>query len=192
VQLASDTQANANSISYKDPYTFLIARTVRSQEYESNERFPHCAETRLRIKTVSGFDWQRCPIPGKRTRPGRALIQDDKANPLTALVLGLIWRGWRVDCLIQSMPNTTLAPEDDNSDFPRGAQFSPPPRVNPTEAKSGTQVLTFRFGLNSQTAGFEILPWPGVDPSARPKDSVAIAMKYLIDGKERRSREEKK
>jgi hypothetical protein len=92
------------------------------------------------------------------------------------------------------MPNTTLAPEDDNSDFPRGAQLSPPPRVNPAEAKSRTQVQTLRFGLNSQTAGFEILPWPGVDPSARPKDkdSVAIAMKYLIDGKERRSREEKK
>jgi hypothetical protein len=89
------------------------------------------------------------------------------------------------------MPNTTLAPEDDNSDFPRGAQFSPSPRAN-AEAKSRTQMQTFRFGLNSQTAGFEILPWPGVDPSARSKDSVAIAMRYLIDGKERRSREEKK
>ena len=89
------------------------------------------------------------------------------------------------------MPNTTLASEDDNPDFPRGHKLSPAPRVNPTEAKSRTELQTFQFRFNSPTVGFEILPWPGVDPSARPKDSVAIAMKYLIEGKEHRNREEK-
>jgi hypothetical protein len=85
------------------------------------------------------------------------------------------------------MANATLAPEDDDSQFPRG-QINPPPRVKPADVRSRTEVQSFHFGFKSQTAGFEILPWPGIDPSAKPKDTVAIAMKYLIDAKDQRNR----
>jgi hypothetical protein len=82
------------------------------------------------------------------------------------------------------MPNLILAPEDDDSDFPRVHNLASSPLVDETDMNQGTELQRLRFHFNPHKVGFGILPWPGVDPAGKNKDKVVIAMKYLMEGKD--------
>jgi hypothetical protein len=88
------------------------------------------------------------------------------------------------------MPNLTLAPEDDDSDSPRGREVGPSPQDQGIDLNQWTEMQDLRVRFDPHKVGFGLLPWPGVDPAL--KDNAAIAMKFLIDGKDHRNREEKK
>jgi len=91
----------------------------------------------------------------------------------------------------KDMRNLTLAPEEDDSDFPGGHNVGPSPN-DADNSKPRTELQRLRFQFNPHKVGFGLLPWPGVDPSGRSQDTVVIAMKYLMDGKSDRNREGKK
>jgi hypothetical protein len=79
------------------------------------------------------------------------------------------------------MANLTLAPEDDDRDFPRDHNFGPSPRDGMSDLELRTELKKYHEQFNPHKVGFGLLPWPGVDPSGR-KDKIAIAMQYLMDG----------
>jgi hypothetical protein len=88
---------------------------------------------------------------------------------------------------MQSMSNFTLAPEeDDPMSSDREAEIN---RTADLGQPSETQSV--RYQLRSGVTGVEMLPWPGVKPTAQSVDSIAIAMKYLIDGANRRAERNK-
>jgi hypothetical protein len=87
------------------------------------------------------------------------------------------------------MSNTILAPEDDSSDF---GHNHGPRNQNATRHNLATEVQKLRIAFNPHRVGFGILSWPGVSEPVRAADSVEVAMKYLIEGKGQKDREEKK
>jgi hypothetical protein len=79
------------------------------------------------------------------------------------------------------MANLTLAPEDDDPDFPRGHDVRPSPR-EATDPMRQVKPLTFHDRFDPHKIGFGLLPWPGVDASGTRGDNVGIAIQYLMDG----------
>ena len=89
------------------------------------------------------------------------------------------------------MANLTLAPEDDDG-FHLTHHLDPSPKDTPGEPKETTELETLRGRFNPQKVGFGIRPWPGTDQSAGTEDTVTIATRYLMDGKDLRKNEGKK
>jgi hypothetical protein len=77
------------------------------------------------------------------------------------------------------MRNFTLAPEEDEPSASGG--YTPIHSTGRSSQTTETQRVKYQFSLHR--AGFEMRPWPGVNPAAKSGDSVAMAMRYLIDGK---------
>jgi hypothetical protein len=90
------------------------------------------------------------------------------------------------------MPNLTLAPEDDDSAFPRSHNLESSPRGNANDSNHLSELQNVRLHFNPHKVGFGILPWPGVDQSRPAKEAVVVAMRYLIDGKDQRDHGDKK
>jgi hypothetical protein len=87
------------------------------------------------------------------------------------------------------MANLTLAPEDDNSDLRHGDNVGlTGTKANDCNPQSELQKIRFRF--NPHKVGFGILPWPGTEQPKPAKNTVTIAMNYLVDGKVRRDQED--
>lgn len=78
-----------------------------------------------------------------------------------------------------------LAPEDDNSGHTDG-----PKHENATSPMPATMLHTFRIAFDPQRGGGGIRPWPGVGKPVGVSDSMEVAMKYLIEGKGQKDREE--
>ena len=89
------------------------------------------------------------------------------------------------------MANLTLAPEDD-PDFPEGHTFKLFAGEHGDDSSQRTELQDLRIRFNPHKVGFGILPWPGVSQAFNGKDTVVVAMKYLIDGKDLRGQEDKK
>jgi hypothetical protein len=90
------------------------------------------------------------------------------------------------------MPNLTLAPEDDDSAFPRSHNLESSPRGNANDSNHRSELETLRLRFNPHKVGFGILPWPGVGHSKPAKEAVVIAMSYLMEGKDRGTQGDKK
>jgi len=77
------------------------------------------------------------------------------------------------------MAKLTLAPEDDDSDFPLTYNLGPSPasKVNETKAATDTQKLRYRFDPG-KPEGRAIAPWPAVDRNLQideEDDTVILA-----------------
>jgi hypothetical protein len=90
------------------------------------------------------------------------------------------------------MPNLTLAPEDDDSAFPRSHNLESSPRDNANDSNQRSELETLRLRFNPHKVGFGILPWPGVAYPRPAKEAVVIAMRYLMDGKDSKNQGDKK
>jgi hypothetical protein len=89
------------------------------------------------------------------------------------------------------MANLTLAPEDDDADH-LTHDFDLSPKNSPGEPKETTELERLRGRFNPQKVGFGLRPWPGTDQSAEGEDTVTIATRYLMSGKDLRKNEGKK
>jgi hypothetical protein len=87
------------------------------------------------------------------------------------------------------MTQSTLAPEDDDSDLRHDRDFSLSARDRGHHSALVTELQKLRFRFNPHKVGFGILPCPFTDDTNRVEDNVLIAMNYLADGKARRDRE---
>ena len=95
------------------------------------------------------------------------------------------------------MTNPTLAPEDDEHDFQRIHRFAGSPGNTVVLPKGWTEMQKLRLRFDPHKVGFGILAQPGGDDAAPAgdgvsTDTISIAMRYLIDGKDLRGRGEKK
>jgi len=90
------------------------------------------------------------------------------------------------------MPNLTVAPEDDDSAFPWSHNLESSPRKKANDSNQRSELERVRLSFDPHKVGFGILPWPGVDQSRPANETIVVAMRYLIDGKDRRDQGDKK
>jgi hypothetical protein len=90
------------------------------------------------------------------------------------------------------MPNLTVAPEDDDSAFPWSHNLESSPRNQVNDSNQRSELERVRLSFDPHKVGFGILPWPGVDQSRPANETSVVAMRYLIDGKDRRDQGDKK
>lgn len=88
------------------------------------------------------------------------------------------------------MPNLTLAPEEDDPRFPNGLR--PSPLSHKREPHQATELQELKVRFDPAKIGFGILPWPATADTSEATDKVALAMSYLLAGKNLRQKGEKK
>lgn len=92
----------------------------------------------------------------------------------------------------KGMPNLTLAPEEDDPQSPITNSLGPSPLGIARDANQATELQSIQGRFNPRKIGFGILPWPGTEESSEPQDTVALAIKYLMEGKDLRDKEDAK
>ena len=90
------------------------------------------------------------------------------------------------------MSNLTLAPEEDDPQSPLSNGLGSSPLGHTREATQATELENFRSRFDPKKVGFGLLPWPGTEDRTEEEDTVALAIKYLMEGKDLRDNEEKK
>jgi hypothetical protein len=90
------------------------------------------------------------------------------------------------------MPNLTAAPEDDDSAFPWSNNLQSSPRDKANDSNQRSELERVRLSFDPHKVGFGILPWPGVEQAKPGNETLVVAMRYLIDGKDRREQGDKK
>lgn len=86
----------------------------------------------------------------------------------------------------------TLAPEDDDPQSLVTNGLGSSPLDHAREPKQLTELQSLQSRFNPRKIGFGILPWPGTEDLEQQEDTVALAIRYLMEGKDLRDKEEKK
>jgi hypothetical protein len=121
----------------------------------------------------------KCPFPEIRTL-FRGTSNDDLGLSRWQCWLNVLARRWFDDCLIESMPNLLLAPEDDDSDLPLDHNLGTSPRKNALTSEALKRAERFRLHFDPRKPGFGLVSlWPGADQALGMEGTIAIKLPSL-------------